>query len=56
MTSSYNDIVVPHVVVGCSTSIPSQWVLHQVKVHQHPKGEALTIVSKWGAVELWFLA
>ena len=44
---SINNPVVPRVYTGSSsTSISARWVLHQVKVHQHPEGESSAAMSR----------
>ena len=44
---SINDPIVPRVYTGSSnTSISARQVLHQVKVHQHPKGESPAAASR----------
>jgi hypothetical protein len=35
-----------------SAPIPFQWVLHQVKVHQHPEGETPAAASRWSTMKL----
>jgi len=50
---SINDPVVPRVYTGSSsTSVSAWWVLHQVKVHQHPEGESPAAASRLRTVEL----
>jgi hypothetical protein len=53
---SIDDAIAPCVFTGRVAAISSWWVLHQVKVHQHPEGEATTPTSRHTIVELSFPA